>query len=203
MFSPVIERALAAAIAAHHGQVRKGIEATPYVVHPLHVALILARWGMDDDVIVAGLLHDTVEDRADRWTPARVEQEYGAHVAGLVAQLTEDKSKSWEERKRFGIDHVPHMSPQAATVKAADKLHNLQTLVIQLRSNPDATEVWAGFRGGRERTLSMSSELVEALCKRVEPKVARALRAALKTLLDADAATFVARPLPRPSAPVR
>jgi len=202
MFSPAIERALAAAIAAHQGQVRKGVDATPYVVHPLHVALILARWGVDDDVIVAGLLHDTVED-CPAWTAARVEHEFGAHVAGLVAQLTEDKSKSWDERKRFGIDHVPHMSPQAATVKAADKLHNLQTLVSELRSNPDATQVWARFRGGRERTLSMSSELVEALCKRVEPKVARALRATLKTLLDADAATFVARPTPKPSASVR
>lgn len=191
MFSPAIERALVAAIAAHQGQMRKSAQATPYVVHPLHVALMLARWGVDDDVIVAGLLHDTVEDCAE-WTQERVESEFGAHVAGIVAQLTEDKSKSWDERKRAAIDHVPHMSPQAATVKAADKLHNLQALVVELRSAPDVTVVWKRFRGGREKTLSMSSELVEALCRRVEPKVARSLRAALKTLLDADAATFVA-----------
>ena len=203
MFSPLIERALLAAIAAHQGQVRKSAQAIPYVVHPLHVALILARWGVDDDVIVAGLLHDVVEDCPTVWSPERVSLEFGAHVAGVVAQLTEDKSKTWDERKRWGIDHVPHMSPQAATVKAADQLHNLQTLTAELRSTPDSAAVWARFRGGREKTLQMSSELVEALCTRVEAKVARQLRAALKALLDADAATFLAKPPAKASAAAR
>jgi hypothetical protein len=86
------------------------------------------------------------------------------------------------------------MSPQAATVKAADKLHNLQALAAELRDSREPAALWARFRGGRERTLALSSELVDALCTRVEPKVARALRAALKALVDADAAA-VATPL--------
>lgn len=186
MFSPAIERALQASLAAHQGQLRRSSSAIPYVVHPLHVALMLARWGVEDDVIVAGLLHDVAEDSAE-WSIARISVEFGPHVAQIVGQLTEDKSKGWEERKRAGIAHVPHMSPQAATVKAADKLHNLSSLSAELRAADEPTAVWARFRGGRERTLELSGELVEVLCTRIEPKIARALRAALESLRQADA----------------
>ncbi|MCC7011118.1 MAG: bifunctional (p)ppGpp synthetase/guanosine-3',5'-bis(diphosphate) 3'-pyrophosphohydrolase [Planctomycetes bacterium] len=185
MFSPGIERALAVSIAAHEGQWRKSATPVPYVVHPLHVALMLARFGQEEDVIIAGLLHDVVED-GPGWTLQHIESEFGHHVARLVAELTEDKSKSWEERKGAQIAHVPHMSPQAATVKAADKLHNLQNLASELRTHPSPDEVWARFRKGRERTLAMSRELVEALAARVEPKVAKSLRRALELVLDAD-----------------
>lgn len=186
MFSLAVEQALRVAIDAHAGQMRRAVEPTPYVVHPLHVALILARWGLDDDVLVAGLLHDVVEDSPD-WPLERIEAQFGHHVARLVAELTEDKTKTWDERKRAGVDKVAHMSPLAATIKAADKLHNLQSLVFELRTQP-ADEVWSRFRGGREKTLAMSTELVEALSKRVEPRVAKSLRAALRSALDADAA---------------
>jgi myo-inositol-1(or 4)-monophosphatase len=184
MYSPVVEKALGIALAAHDGQLRKA-SSEPYIVHPLHVALILARWGQDDDVIVAGLLHDVVED-CDGWDLARVEREFGHHIAHVVGELTEDKSKSWEERKRAGIAKVPHMSPQAATVKSADKLHNLQSLAASLRTCTDRAEVWKAFRRGPELTLALSHELVEALALRVEAKVARSLRAALKAALEAD-----------------
>jgi len=184
MFSTSIERALSAAIEAHDGQSRRGPTPAPYIVHPLHVALMLARWSQDESVIVAGLMHDVVED-CEAWTVERVEAEFGSHAAGIVGQLTEDKGLTWEQRKRAGIEHVAHLSPQAATVKACDKLHNLATLLAELRAHPEqADAIWAGFKGGRERTLELSSELVEALTQRVEPRVGRALRNALQALLD-------------------
>jgi (p)ppGpp synthase/HD superfamily hydrolase len=194
MFSSSIERALQVALSAHEGQLRKSARPVPYVVHPLHVSLVLARWGQDEDVIVAGLLHDVVED-CEGWTLARVESEFGHNVARIVGELTEDKSKSWDERKRAAVEHVPHLSPQAATIKAADKLHNLQSLAAELRAEP-AESVWARFRGGREKTLRISGELVEALSTRVEPKVARALRAAWKTVGEADGAPRSEEPAP-------
>jgi (p)ppGpp synthase/HD superfamily hydrolase len=192
MFSTSIERALRAAIEAHDGQIRKGLTPAPYIVHPLHVALMLARWSQDESVILAGLLHDTVED-SPTWTLERVAEQFGSHVAGIVGELTEDKSRSWEERKRAGIDRVPHLSPQAATVKACDVIHNLTTLLSELRAHPaQAHSIWAGFKGGRERTLEMSAELVEALSQRVEPKVARTLRHALQALVDQETETRIA-----------
>jgi (p)ppGpp synthase/HD superfamily hydrolase len=188
MFSLAVERALAVSIAAHAGQLRKSAEPVPYVVHPLHVALLLARWGQDDEVVVAGLLHDVAED-CPGWSVERIEREFGRHVAHLVGELTEDKTRSWEERKRTQVEHVPHMSPQAATVKAADQLHNLQSLAAELRASSAPDEVWRRFRKGRERTLAMAQELVEALATRVEPKVAKSLRAALRAVLEADSAS--------------
>ena len=193
MYSPLIERALNAAIAAHAGQSRKGDGSSPYVTHPVHVALMLARFGLDEEVVAAGLLHDVVEDCPD-WTVERMQAEFGAHVAGIVAQLTEDKAQSWAERKAAMIAKVPHMSPEAASVKACDKLHNLQSLVAQLREAPDPEAVWRKFTGGRDRTLAMSRELVEALALRVDARIVKALRAALQSLFEISE-----EPLPRAS----
>jgi len=188
MFGEKVERALRAAVEAHQDQSRKGLGGVPYVTHPMHVALILARRGVDEDLIVAGLLHDVVEDCA-AWTLERVAAEFGVHVRSIVDQLTEDRSMSWEERKRAAIDKVPRMSPEAATVKAVDKLHNLQTLLADLRAAADAQEVWKRFNGGRERTLAMDALLVEALCGRIEPSLCRALRAAQAAVAELAAAS--------------
>jgi (p)ppGpp synthase/HD superfamily hydrolase len=181
MYSSLVERALHVATLAHAGQSRKGDVTNPYVTHPMHVALMLARFGLDDEVIAAGLLHDVAEDCAG-WSIARVQEEFGAHVAGIVAQLTEDKSLSWIERKQAGIEKVLHMSPEAASVKACDKLHNLHGLVNQQRSAEDPRTVRAQYNGGRERTLAMTPKIDDALARRVDPRIARDLRAALRSL---------------------
>jgi hypothetical protein len=104
-------------------------------------------------------------------------------VAQIVGQLTEDKSKTWVERKQWAIDHVPHMSPEAAAVKAADKIHNLQSLLADLRDAADSTQVWSRFRGGRELTLKMDAALVDALSRRTAPDLGRALRIAYEAVL--------------------
>ncbi len=182
MFSPGIERALRAAHTAHEGQWRKGAERTPYVVHPIHAALILARLGADEETIQAAILHDVVEDSPESWSLARVREEFSERVERIVADLTEDKTKSWEERKRWAVEHVRDMLPEAVLVKAADKLHNLACLADDLESAADRAAVWAQFKGGRERTLAMSAELVDALAPRIDSRMMRALRETLARL---------------------
>jgi (p)ppGpp synthase/HD superfamily hydrolase len=182
MFSAEVERALRASLRAHEGQVRKHDDPVPYVTHPFHVALILARLGEDDVVLQAALLHDVVED-CPGWSFERIEHEFGPEVRAVVAELTEDKTRSWEERKRAAIDHVMRMSPRALAVKAADKLHNLRTLQDDLERTERPELVWSRFKGGRDRTLAMSAELVEALEPRVGSRLARALREALSQLV--------------------
>ncbi|TAJ13610.1 MAG: bifunctional (p)ppGpp synthetase/guanosine-3',5'-bis(diphosphate) 3'-pyrophosphohydrolase [Planctomycetota bacterium] len=183
MHHPELERALRICLDAHAGQTRKG-DGAPYAVHPLHVALILAQWGAAPEVLQAALVHDVVEDCAD-WSVARLEAELGARTAAIVAQLSEDKSRPWPERKQAAIDHVPQLTPEAVLVKAADKLHNLRSLAAALRESTDASAVWKRFNGGREATLRKSEELVDALCRRLEPRLARELREALTHLLRA------------------
>jgi len=185
-FSEPVERALFACLEAHQGQFRKGSRTTPYAVHPLHVALLLARWGASEAEIVAGLLHDVVEDNAE-WTHERVRSEFGPSVAGIVRELSEDKASSWEERKRAAIEHAPRLSAEAAAVKAADQVHNWRSLALELGGAADADALWAKFRGGRERTLAKAVELAQALSPRLAPGAARELQDALSGLLEAAA----------------
>jgi len=181
LYSPAVERAIRAAVAAHEGQFRKGAEQVPYATHPLHVALLLARAGADDEVLQAGLLHDVVED-VEGWDLGRVEREFGLRVRGIVAELTEDKTRSWAERKEHGITSAAGLSPEAALVKACDKLHNLRSLGDELASTSEPAALWKRFNGGRERTLAMSERLVRALAPRVPGWVAAELEQALRRL---------------------
>jgi len=174
-----IERALRAAESAHRGQTRKGTR-TPYVLHPVHCALLLARLGLEPHLIQAALLHDVVEDcRRRGWNLRRVEREFGPRVSRIVGELTEKKRMSWERRKLLGIAHAAHMSRDACTVKAADKLHNLASLAADLAAAADRAAIWARFNGGKKRTLELSRALVDALAPRVDRRLGRALRAAM------------------------
>lgn len=173
-FSPRVEEALAAALNAHHGQVRMGRADVPYAVHPLHVAWMLRRYTEDEEVLVAALLHDVVEDSED-WSRERVTERFGARVAGIVDELSEDPELSWRARKEGGIDGVGDLTPEAALVKACDHLHNLASLEANLCER-DPESVWAGFHGGRAGTLAVARGLAEALAPRVPAALGRALR---------------------------
>ena len=181
MFSHAIDRALEVASAAHAGQYRKNSDGVDYFIHPVHVALMLARAGLDEVCIQAGILHDVVED-CDDWTLERIESEFGVEVRTVVADLSEDKSKTWEERKAWAVLHVPDMDERAVAVKAADKLHNLSCLLRDLQAAENPDDIWSKFNGGRERTLAMSGELVDALASRVGADMRDALRAVVQDL---------------------
>jgi (p)ppGpp synthase/HD superfamily hydrolase len=177
VFDIDIERALRAAVLAHADQTRKGSD-LPYATHPAHVALILARVGASTNAIQAGLLHDVVED-CDDWTDERVASEFGDDVAAIVAELTEEKGKTWEERKLTAASKAETISAEGALVKAADQLHNLSTLLEALREADDPAVVWAGFKGGRDETIRMARLLVAALSGRCDPRVTGASEEAL------------------------
>lgn len=114
---------------AHVAQHRKGLAQEPYVNHLAEVADLVARAtdGADAELIAAAYLHDTLED-----TPTTFEDladRFGAAVAGLVAEVTDDKSLPKAERKRLQIESAPHKSPRARLIKIADKTSNLRALV--------------------------------------------------------------------------
>jgi len=156
---PALDRALALALRAHAGQVRKGQEGVPYVVHPLHVGLLLSRHGFGNDVVAAGILHDVVED-SDIGLP-EIEAALGKRIAALVAEVSEDKSLSWEQRKQHTIDALASMSPGARAVTAADKVHNLADLRALLAAR--GPETWKLFRRGRGPTLDYYRRVHERL----------------------------------------
>ena len=181
MFSVRIERALEVAAKAHDGQFRKNSDGVPYFIHPAHIAVMLTSLGLDEVTVQAGILHDVVED-CDEWDLARIETEFGVEVRSVVSELTEDKTKSWAERKQTGIDHVAHMSERAVYVKAADKLHNLSALVRSLEQAEDPDVIWSKFKGGREKAVAVSRDFVRALTERVEDPMKSALEDVVRSL---------------------
>ena len=174
MYDAGVERALVVALRAHEEQVRKSC-GSPYIVHPLHVALMLAQLGQPSWVIQAGLLHDVVED-CDDWTQDGIREVFGPEVASLVAEVTEDKDRTWTERKQAAVDKVPGLSEGALVLKACDSLHNLESLARSLHEAADPAEVWACFTGGRDRTVEMAGKLIEALSQRLEGPLLASLR---------------------------
>ncbi|HEY2017263.1 MAG TPA: HD domain-containing protein [Bryobacteraceae bacterium] len=113
----------------HGAQRRKGTAAEPYINHLLEVAHLVstALTAPDTNLIVAALLHDVVED-ADV-TNEELAQRFGADVAGLVAEVTDDKSLPQAERKRLQVANAPKKSARAQMIKLADKISNLRSML--------------------------------------------------------------------------
>jgi GTP diphosphokinase / guanosine-3',5'-bis(diphosphate) 3'-diphosphatase len=119
-------RALAFAAHKHRDQRRKDAAASPYINHPIALANVLVNEGgvTDAEVLSAALLHDTVEDTAT--TLEELESEFGARVAGIVAEVTDDQRLPKAERKRLQVEHAAGLSREAKLVKLADKICNLR-----------------------------------------------------------------------------
>ena len=119
-------KALAFAAKKHRDQRRKDAQASPYINHPIALADVLVNEAgvTDVEVLCAALLHDTVEDTAT--TPEELLEGFGPRVARIVAEVTDDKSLSKEERKRLQIEHARQLSAEAKLVKLADKICNLR-----------------------------------------------------------------------------
>ena len=119
-------RALAFAAHKHRDQRRKDAEASPYINHPIALAEVLAGEGgvSDAEVLAAALLHDTIEDTAT--TAEELRAEFGARIAAMVEEVTDDQSLPKADRKRLQIEHAAALSPGAKLVKLADKICNLR-----------------------------------------------------------------------------
>jgi GTP diphosphokinase / guanosine-3',5'-bis(diphosphate) 3'-diphosphatase len=113
----------------HANQKRKGQAAEPYINHLIEVAQLvsMAVQGPDTNLVMAALLHDTIEDTGV--TAAELTERFGQDVADLVVELTDDKSLPKAERKRLQVEHAPKMSARAQTIKLADKISNLRSIL--------------------------------------------------------------------------
>ena len=124
-----LARALDFAARKHRDQRRKGAASEPYINHPAEVARLVAEAtaGVDPVLVIAALLHDTIEDTET--TMDELAREFGAEVASLVAEVTDDKSLPKAERKQLQVKNAPHKSPRAKLIKVADKTSNLRSIV--------------------------------------------------------------------------
>ena len=149
-----LERALRWAALAHDGQVRKS-STVPYIEHPLAVAMILDRAGFPEDVVIAGLLHDVVEDTEA--TLDDVRSRFGDVVAEIVEGCSEVKldaqgnKRPWADRKRDHLATLASASIATRAVVLADKLHNLASIVLDLE---EGRPVWSAFNAGRDDVIA-------------------------------------------------
>ena len=138
----MFDEAVRFATEAHKGQVRKGTK-KPYIVHPVEVAKIVATMTSDDEILSAAVLHDTIEDCAGVTKEILCER-FGERVAELVAGESEDKSKTWEERKGTTIQRLKTESRELQMIALADKLSNMRDID---RDYPVMGEsLWMQFR---------------------------------------------------------
>lgn len=132
MYSYRIEQAIRAAAVLHNGQERKGRRPIPYISHLSSVAAIVSDHSNEEDALVTAWLHDTLEDTD--YTVEDLEQDFGPEVRKLVESVTEPKEKdgkklSLSERKAAYVEQLKEAPESALIVSAADKIHNLRTIV--------------------------------------------------------------------------
>jgi (p)ppGpp synthase/HD superfamily hydrolase len=162
-YSDRINHALAFAAKHHDQQVRKGVR-LPYLTHPANVAVILTRYQQDESTVVAGILHDMVEDcvsaRETRESlERRVGDKFGDDVLDIVLAATprlkgdDDDELSSDERRDDYIERLGRADERARWVCAADKLHTGSTLLADLKRTQFPETVWSRLSGGREATL--------------------------------------------------
>lgn len=155
----------------HKHQRRKGRDEEPYINHPIEVArLIRAVGGVDDiDILVAAVLHDTVEDTDT--TEEELTKIFGARAASFVMEVTDDKTLDKAERKRHQVEHAPHLSPEAKIIKLADKISNIEDIIANPPEGWDTArkleyvqwgrDVIAGLTGANPPLESMFEELTD------------------------------------------
>lgn len=148
--SPRLMRAMNTAAVSHRDHVRKG-SGIPYIAHLMAVFHLVAGVTDDEDVLIAALLHDTLEDVPDRYSEHEMRGEFGDRVTDLVRHLSKDDSLAgWQERADAYLAHLEHDAPdEAVLISCADKLHNLMSILDDHTVQGDA--LWGRFNSGKER----------------------------------------------------
>jgi (p)ppGpp synthase/HD superfamily hydrolase len=166
IFSTHIREAIKLALKTHEihqKQKRKGKD-VPYIVHPLIVGMLLSRVGAPDDVVAAGIIHDTIEDAHPLVpvTRAVIQKKFNDRIADLVMSVTENKRfHEWEARKRESIERIQVYSPDSLLIKSADALANITELVHDI--DQDGMKVFARFGGREGAVLTHYCQVVNAI----------------------------------------
>jgi GTP pyrophosphokinase len=157
-------RAMVFAAELHAGQVKKGGRNIPYISHLLGVTSLVIEAGGEEDMAIAALLHDAVEDQGGRPTLERIRAEYGERVAHIVEGCTDSEIEPkppWLERKKAYVGHVrEHADSEVTLVSAADKLHNVRAILADFCEIGDP--VFDRFKGRKDGTLWYYRAMVDA-----------------------------------------
>ena len=172
---PRLQRAFRYAAEKHEGQTRKQT-AVPYLSHLMAVASLVLEAGGDEDMAVAALLHDVVEDCGGMPRLREVRKQFGPRVASIVEGCTDsfgEPKREWAERKKDYLREVKHADADTRLVSASDKLHNVRTILSDYRQHGEA--IWARFSGKKEGTLWYYRALSDEYQRRNRNRITREL----------------------------
>ena len=165
---PRFREALDLTARLHQTQARKG-GSIPYVAHLLAVTAIVLENGGDEDLAIAALLHDAVEDQGGAETLAEIQRRFGDRVADIVdacSDTDEIPKPPWRERKEAYLAHLQSASPDVLLVSLSDKLHNARSILMNYRALGPA--LWERFNAGKDGQLWYYRELVRIFRQRSE-----------------------------------
>jgi (p)ppGpp synthase/HD superfamily hydrolase len=179
---PRFRRAFEFAAEKHKGQTRKA-STIPYIAHLMGVASLVLEAGGDEDLAIAALLHDVVEDCGGAPMLKEVRRRFGARVAKVVEGCTDADTypkPPWRERKETYIKHLIKADADTKLVSAADKLNNVRSILSDYRAIGES--VWSRFNGGREGTLWYYRTLRDVFLRHRRNRITRDLELAVKEL---------------------
>ncbi len=162
-YSDPVNHAFAFAAKHHDRQVRKGTK-LPYLTHPANVAVILARYDCDEETVVSGILHDVIEDCVrdgitTEMLSERIGKKFGEPVLRSVLSVTYRKldedgvELSIDERRADYLERLAQADVRALWVCSADKIHNGNSILSDLRRTVDENAIWSRFSLSKEKTL--------------------------------------------------
>lgn len=153
-----LEEAIQYAVIKHSGQVRKGTD-IPYIVHPLEAMTLLAAMRAEEATVIAGVLHDTIEDTDATYED--ISHRFGEAVANMVYGHSEDKSLSWRDRKEHAIAEAASAQLEMKKQILADKLSNMRAIHRDYMAIGD--KLWERFNAGPEKQAWYYGGMTDAL----------------------------------------
>lgn len=157
-------KAVNLAIAAHAGVYRKGT-AVPYISHPLAVSVMAMEYGGDEDVAIAAVLHDVLEDASPSYL-VHIKTAFGVRVAQLVLAVSNLNRGSWKEKRIAYLAHLANAKDDVLLISGCDKLHNARAIVS------DGPDVFAKFNAGKDDVIWYYTELAKLFTDRSAPMAA-------------------------------
>lgn len=187
------DRALLYATHVHGGQVRKGTS-TPYVAHLMAVSATVLEYGGDEDLAIAALLHDSVEDQGGKSRLEDVRNRFGDRVARVVAACSDsladtakgEPKSDWQKRKEAYIAHLDSADDDVLRVSLADKVHNSRAILRDLRKPEVGEAIWSRFSQPREKTLLYYRHLADPFRSRLPGQLADELHEIVAVLEQGD-----------------
>ncbi len=181
IISSKITRAIEFCCELHENQKRKAT-LIPYSSHPISVGFILQSAGYPEEIIIAGILHDILEDTSS--TEKDISNIFGEHVVHLIKGVTENKKiKSWDEKKDIYLENLRTVENDIKAISAADALDNCRSMIRVLKSG---VNIWNAFSVSPEKIVENYKKRISIIKETLENKITTELELAILELENSN-----------------